>query len=103
MKHYLLKAYMHDLENIICVFTWRTQENYTFMGFLNQARTCRRPARTWFLEINPVQIVVMHVCVCVCLHPRLLITSGVMWHDMKFIWLVKQVLQLLYGNCSRYR
>ena len=22
------------------------------------------------------------VCVCVCLPPKLLITSGVMWHDM---------------------
>ena len=31
--------------------------------FLNQAR---RPARAWFLKIDPVQIVCMHVCVCVC-------------------------------------
>ena len=53
MKHYLLKAYMHGLENIICVFNWRTQENYTSMGFLNQAHTSRRPAHTWFLEIDP--------------------------------------------------
>ena len=51
----------------------------------------------------------MHVCVCVCVclcvcpPPRLLITSGVMWRDMDLIQLVKQVLQLLYGNCSRYR
>ena len=29
-------------------------------------------------------------------------TSGVMWHDMDLIQLVKQVLQLLYGNCSRF-
>ena len=29
--------------------------------------------------------------VCVCVHPRLLITSGVMWHDMDHIQLVKQV------------
>ena len=40
--------------------------------------------------------------VCVCLPPRLLITSGVMWRDMDLMRLVKQVLQLLYGNCSRY-
>ena len=25
------------------------------------------------------------VCVCVCLRPRLLITSGVIWHDMNLI------------------
>ena len=39
--------------------------------------------RAWFLEIVFVR---MSVCVCVfacvCLPPRLLITSGVMWHDM---------------------
>ena len=40
---------------------------------------------------------------CVCLPPRLLITSGVMWRDMDLIQLVKQVLQLLYDNCSHYR
>ena len=40
--------------------------------------------------------------VCVCLPPRLSITSG-MWRDMNSIQLVKQVLQLLYGNCSHYR
>ena len=42
------------------------------------------------------------VCICVSPLPRLLITSGVMWHDMDPIQLVKQVLQLLYGNCSHY-
>ena len=28
----------------------------------------------------------MHVCLCVSLLPRLLITSGVMWHDMDPIY-----------------
>ena len=37
----------------------------------------------------------LYVCVCMCLSPRLLITSGVMWHDMGLVRLVKQVLQLL--------
>ena len=46
--------------------------------------------------------VYMYVCVCVFPCLRLLITSSMIWHDMKPIWLVKQVLQLLYGNCSRY-
>ena len=41
-------------------------------------------------------------CLCVCLHPRLLITNGMMWHDMDLTRLVKHVLQLLYANCSRY-
>ena len=41
------------------------------------------------------------MCVCVCVStPRLLITSGMMWCDMDSIRLVKQILQLLYGNCS---
>ena len=70
--------------------------NNKYVMFLNQAHT-------WFLKIDPVQIVGMHVCLCVCPLPRLLITSGVMWHDIDLIWLVKQVLQLLYGDCSHYR
>ena len=43
-----------------------------------------------------------HLYVCVCPFLRLLITSGVMWHDMEPMQLVKQVLQLLYGDCSHY-
>ena len=31
--------------------------------FLNQARASRRPARAWFLKIDPVQIVCMRACV----------------------------------------
>ena len=38
------------------------------------------------------------MCVCVCSSQRLLITSGMMWHDMDPMQLVKQVLQLLYGT-----
>ena len=38
------------------------------------------------------------LCMCVCPPPRLLITSGIMWRDMDSILLVKQVIQLLYGN-----
>ena len=71
--------------------------------FLNQARAGRRPARAWFLKIDPVRFVCMRACVCVCPRPRLLITSGVMWRDIDLIWLVKQILQLLYDDCSRYR
>ena len=29
-----------------------------------------------------MQIVGMRACVCVCPHPRLLITSSMMWHDL---------------------
>ena len=51
---------------------------------------------------DPVWIVGMHVFVCVCLHPRLLITNGELWLDMDLLWLVKQVLQLVYGNWGHY-
>ena len=61
-------------------------------SFLNQVHTGHRPVCTWFLTIDPVQIVSMCVCVCVCPPPRLLITSGMMWHDIDPIRLVKQVL-----------
>ena len=33
--------------------------------FLNQTRAGHRPARAWFLKIDPVRIVGMCVCVCV--------------------------------------
>ena len=56
--------------------------------FLNQAH---RPARTWFLEIDPVRIVGMRACVCVCVcvcpRPRLSITSGVIYNS--YDWLNK--------------
>ena len=75
-------------------------------AFLNQARAGHRPARAWFLKIDPVRIVGMRVrvcvCVCVCPRPRLLITSGMIWRDVNLIRLVKQVLQLSYGNYSCY-
>ena len=54
----------------------------------------------WFLEIFLCGR--LYVCVFVCLPPRLLITSGMMWCDMDSIRLVKQIVQLLYGNCSCY-
>jgi len=41
-----------------------------YANFLNQARTGRRPARAWFLEITFVRDVCMRVCVCVCVRPR---------------------------------
>ena len=42
--------------------------------------------------------VCMCVCLyrCVCLSLRLLITSGMMWHDIDSIRLVKQVLYSCY-------
>ena len=68
--------------------------------FLNQAH---------FLKIDPVQIVGMHVCVCVCPLPRLLISSGMIWSS--YDWLNKfyscymaiVVGIVIYDNCSRYR
>ena len=84
------------------------RETRKVSSFLNQARAGHRPARAWFFKIDPVRtsvcvFVCVFVCVCVCPPPRLLITSGVMWCDIDSRRLVKQVLQLLYGNCSRYR
>ena len=58
--------------------------------FLNLVHAGHRLARTWFLKVNPVWII--SVCVCVCPPPRLLITSGVIQHDMNPIRLVKQVV-----------
>ena len=78
-------------------------------SFLNQVRTGRRPVCAWFLQIISVQTSVyvfvcvcvcafLHVCVCVFPLPRVLITSDVVWRGMDPIRLVKQILQLLYGN-----
>ena len=55
--------------------------------FLNQVHTGQRPVHAWFLGIHFVHDM------CISLH---------MWHDMDPVWLVKQVLLHLYGNCSRY-
>ena len=67
--------------------------------FLNQACTGLQPARAWFLRVASVRKSML-MCVCVCLPPRLLITSGVMWCDIDPIRLVKEVLWLIYGSCS---
>ena len=79
--------------------------NLWYKKLLNQ--TWVFPVHTWFLKIDPVQIVVcvfvsVCLCLCLCLSPclRPLITSGMMWYDMDLIQLVKPVLQLLFANCS---
>ena len=63
-------------------------------ALLNQARTSHRLACAWFLKIDPVQIVSMHVCVGVCVSAPKAINNY--WHDVAWyeetIWLVKQVL-----------
>ena len=53
---------------------------------------------TCFFKIAFVQEVGM----CVFPLPRLLKSRDVIWHDMDLIWLVKQLLQLLYGSYSQY-
>ena len=63
-----------------------------------------KPGAPGFLKLILCGLsVCVFACVCVCPPPRLLITSGVMWHDIDSIRLVKQVLQLLYSNYSLYR
>ena len=53
---------------------------------LNQACTGHGLAHAWYLEIDLVRDVRVCLCVCICVYvhplPRLVITSGVMWHDM---------------------
>ena len=71
---------MGDIHNY--VYTVYSVENNVYVHYviLNQTRAGHRPARTWFLRI--VLSVSVYVCVFVCLPPRLLITSGVMWCDI---------------------
>ena len=47
------------------------------------------------------------VCVCVCVRARVCVSPPlrilmITGHDMDPKLLIKQVLQLLYGSCSRY-
>ena len=51
---------------------------------------------TWFLEIICFVHASMCVSVCpsVCLPPRALITSGMIWCDIGYVWLVKPVPQV---------
>ena len=44
-----------------------------------------------FLKLDPVQIAGMRVCMCVCPHLSLSITSGMMWCEIDLIRLVNQV------------
>ena len=72
--------------------------------FSNQTHSDWRPAHIWFLLKN---FAVVSVCFCMYLSVckftlRLLITSGVILLDIKSIWLVKQILQVLYGSSSQY-
>ena len=53
-----------------------------------------RPAHAWFLKIDSLRIVGMRVRVCVSAPEAI----NNYWHDMNLIRLVKQVLQLSYGN-----
>ena len=50
----------------------------------------------WFLEIILFTLRYVCVCVCVpvCLSPRPLITSGVIWYDIGHVWLVTHIPQL---------
>ena len=52
-------------------------------SFLNQMCNGHRLARAWFLQIDLVCEACVYVSVC--LPPGLVITSGMMWHDMDFI------------------
>ena len=59
-------------------------------SFLNQACMGYRPVRAWFLRIASVHEclyarVFVCVCTCMCPHPRLLITSGMVWCDIDLI------------------
>ena len=76
--------------------------NNNSITFLNQGHTDLRPVHTWFLIIAFVRT---SVCMCVCvptLRLLIIIISGVRWRDIDPIWLVKQVLQPLYGSYNRY-
>ena len=44
--------------------TYHSLENF-HLELLNQAHAGHRPARAWFLKVEPVRIVSM--CMCVCL------------------------------------
>ena len=47
-----------------------TTKNLILLQFLNQAHAGHRPAHAWFLKIDPMWIVGMRVCVCVCVRTR---------------------------------
>jgi len=57
------------------------ESNIGLSSFLNQVCAGLCPACDWFLEITFVH----NVCMRVCLPPRLLITSGVIWCDIELL------------------
>ena len=65
--------------------------------------TCWPMSSAYLVSLNCFSMdICVHVCVHVCLSLRLLLTSGMMWCNMVLIYLVKQVLQCLYGSYSQY-
>ena len=102
--HYLLKIGHYSILNDIvivvleCLLLFGCSINYCITRIFQMVKNCvpihnlkhllnqaRAGRSAWFLKIDPVRIVCMRACVCVCPRPRLLITSGVMWRDIDLI------------------
>ena len=90
---------MHDLDLVSLLFIAMIDPYFVFKP---SAPSTGRRAPGFLRIVSVWMSVCVCVCVCVCPPLRLLITSGMIWRDMDPMRLVKQVLQLLYGNCSRY-
>ena len=90
-----LKCQIHNYVLIIDQYLWIVV-SWTRRYVIIVLGTAFKPgmwqACTWFLEITFVSA----SCACVCLFPKALITSGVIWCDIDLVWLVKQVLWLFH-------
>ena len=95
-----LRPYSYEIE--WAAPSWEVFLDFVMKLLLNQVHASCRLVHAWFLEIDLVREVYVSICVSVCPPLRLAITSGMIWYDMDPIWLVKQVLQLLYGSYSLY-
>ena len=60
----------------------------------------------WFIKITFIWLSGKSVCECLCVPaPRLLVTGGMMWHDMNSVWLVKNchiraVVSIISRRCT---
>ena len=96
-----LSQQRHYQLSMVCIKMYYNYVIYCMASFMGSQQHGQQSLDR-HLKIVPVQIVGMHVCVCVCVCVSTPEAINNQWDDIDLVRLVKQILQLLYGNCRHY-